>query len=106
MVTGLVISTTEQGGPPRTASRTRLEVRMIHDTNRRTMRRRGGFTLTECMIAAAVLMAAVAGLVMPFSVAAKAQRLDALQTSAATLAGQMMERLQTMADAIGHGAPP
>lgn len=62
---------------------------------RRPRRPRGSraVTLVECMVAVTVLTATVAGLVMPFSLAAKAQRLDAMQTTATTLANQQMERL-------------
>lgn len=62
-------------------------------TNMRASRSHRGVTLIECMVAVTVLTATVAGLVMPFSLAAKAQRLDAMQTTATTLANQQMERL-------------
>lgn len=62
-------------------------------TKFRATRSRRGVTLIECMVAVTVLTATVAGLVMPFSLAAKAQRLDAMQTTATTLANQQMERL-------------
>lgn len=62
-----------------------------------TDRRHQGFTLIEVLIASTILTAAVAGLVMPFSIAAEHQQVDAVRTTAATLMTQMTERLNVKA---------
>jgi type II secretory pathway pseudopilin PulG len=54
-----------------------------------------GFTLVETLIACSVLAFAVVALATPFSLAARQQRIDAISTTAATLAGTRMERLMT-----------
>lgn len=55
--------------------------------------RQTGFSLIEVLIASTILAGVTAGLVMPFSLAAEHQQLDARRTTAATLLSQMMERL-------------
>ncbi len=57
---------------------------------------RGGFTLTEALIASAIVAVTVVALVTPFSLAARHQRLDALRTTGLALASQMTERLLTL----------
>ena len=49
------------------------------------------------LIASTILTAAVAGLVMPFSIAAEHQQIDAARTTSAALMTQMMERLNVKA---------
>lgn len=54
------------------------------------------FTLLEVLVSAAILTAVTAAIVMPFSMAAEQQQLDASRTVAAELATQMLERLATL----------
>ncbi|MFA7237035.1 MAG: hypothetical protein WC058_09240 [Phycisphaeraceae bacterium] len=55
-----------------------------------------GFTLLEVLVSAVILTATTAAIVMPFSLAAEQQQLDARRTVAAELATQMLERLATL----------
>ncbi len=60
------------------------------------VRGRGGFTLTEALIASTILAASVTALVYPFSLAASQQRTNAAAVTSAALAEQMIERLLAM----------
>lgn len=65
-------------------------------TRANTKRSAAGFSLMECMVAITVLSVAAAALLMPFTAAANAARIDSKRTTAATLATQMLERLTDM----------
>lgn len=60
------------------------------------MQRRRAFTLVEVLIAATILAGAAVALLVPFSHASAAQRLQTLRATASNLATQQMERLGTL----------
>lgn len=66
-----------------------------------------GFTLTEALLAAVVLVMAISAITMPFTAAARNEHVDARRTLAASLAREMMEEILTKPfdDPNGAGAP-
>jgi prepilin-type N-terminal cleavage/methylation domain-containing protein len=57
---------------------------------------RPGFTLTETLIASAILAVVALALTAPFALAARHQRADSIRTTCAALASARIERMMTM----------
>jgi MSHA pilin protein MshD len=60
---------------------------------RRSDRRTPGFTLTEALIAAVILLTAITAITLPFAAGARAEQADARLCLAVNLAQEMMEEI-------------